>query len=307
MRATPLLVLGDLCIDTVVPDRLPRSWGELGVSEEPVFRVPIDERVGGSAFQFARHAAAAGAQPLVVGCVGKDLAGDSVIAALDRAGCCSHIQRAEVAPTARTVVTFDAHGTRLLITTERSANDLLSEDFVRSIALPSQACLVWVAGHCLRDQAVPRWGAVAEALGRAREAGARVVVDVVPHDFHRLFTGLDDLRSQIGPVDGIAAELASLRRWLGIGSAHGAPSAQALADTVSATLDLVPFTIVRYHHGTTYRQLAGARTGFRAAEVRTVPDAGAFVGFGDFLASLAVRDYLEHLQSPAAHAEGTGF
>jgi hypothetical protein len=306
MRTSPVLVLGDLCMDTVVTSRLPRSWHELSASGEPVFRVPVDERAGGSAFQFGKYAAAAGLRPLIVGCVGSDLAGSTVVAALAQAGCRSQIQRTERAPTARSVVAFDAHGTRLLITTERSANDLLSVDFVQLHVPPTTGVsLVWLPGHCLRDQTASRWNAVGELLGYAREAGTRVVLDVVPHDFYRLFEGLNDLQSAIGPLDGIAADFDSLGRWLGIGSIAGWPSPQALAEAVSATLDLVPFTILRYHDGSTYRQLAGARNGFRATEARTVPDPSRLVGYGDYLASLAVRDYLEHLQTPSARTGRT--
>jgi hypothetical protein len=298
MTTPSLLVLGDLCLDTVVTGLLPTTWHGLVPRVEPVFRVPIDERVGGSAFNFARHAATAGMRPLIAGCVGSDPAGQAIILALAEAGFPHRIERISAAPTARSLVAFDANGTRLLITTEHSANDLLSAGFVRSSVLPlARPCLVWLSGHCLRDRTAPRWTAVAEIIGHAREQGARVVLDIVPHDFYRLFPGFDDLRSAIGPVDGIAAELDSLRRWLGVGGPGRPPSPEALTATASAALDLVPFVLTRYHDGTTYRQLAAARTGFRATQTRTIPDSGHLVGYGDFLASLAVRDYLEYLRT----------
>ncbi len=308
MTTSSLLVLGDLCVDTIVTRRLPRLWYEIVAPEEPVFRVPIDERAGGSAFHFARHAAAAGMQPLIAGCVGSDLAGDTIIATLADAGCRYQIERTSMAPTARSLVAFDACGTRLLMTTERSANDLLSAEFVRARVLPeARPSMVWLSGHCLRARAAPRWTAVAEAVDQARQAGARVVLDVVPHDFYRLFPGFDDLQSAVGPLDGIAAELDSLRRWLRISGSEAPPSPQTLVKTVSAVLDLVPFVILRYCDGTTYRQLATARTGFRAAETRTVPDSVRLVGYGDFLASVAVRDYLEHLQTAPARTGRTNW
>jgi hypothetical protein len=298
MTDWPLLVLGDLCVDAIVAGRLPRRWDEIGVTDEPVFRVPIHERVGGSAFNFARHAAAAGMQPLIVGCVGSDLAGGTVIAALTEAGCHHRIEQIGAAPTARSLIAFDARGARMLMTTERSANDLLSADFVRTRVLPdARPSMVWLSGHCLRDRAAPRWAAVAEAVDQARQAGAQVVLDVVPHDFYQLFPGFDDLQSAIGPIDGITAELDSLRRWLGIDGAGTPPNPKELAGTVSMALDIVPFAILRYHDGTTYRQLAESRTGFRTAETRTVPDSGHLVGYGDLLASVAVRGYLEHLKA----------
>jgi len=300
VTTSSVLVLGDLCLDTVVTGRLPRTWHGLMPREEPVFHVPIEERVGGSAFNFARHAAAVGMPPLIAGCVGSDPAGHAVILALEEAGFPHWIERISAAPTARSLVAFDASGTRLLMTTERSANDLLSADFVRSSVLPqARPCLVWLSGHCLRDRTAPRWTAVAEIIGQAREQGARVILDIVPHDFYRLFPGFDDLRSAIGPVDGVVAELDSLRRWLCVGGPGGPPGPEALTATASAALDLVPFVLTRYHDGTKYRQFAAARTGFRATQTRTIPDSGDLVGYGDFLASLAVRDYLEHLRTTA--------
>jgi sugar/nucleoside kinase (ribokinase family) len=294
------LVLGDLCIDTVIASRLPFTWQETVASGEAVFRVPIRERVGGSAFHFARQAAAVGIRPLVLGSVGCDMAGDRILAALANMGLGYKVQRTDAATTAQSIIAYDSNGVRLMMASHLNANDALSAEFVRANAPETlRASLVWLSGHCLRDRAAARWAAVREALTHAREAGAKVVLDVVPHDFDRLFPGLDELQSAVGPVDGIAAELGSIDRWLDGGACTEPRTPAVLAATATYWLDLVPFVIVRFHNGRTYWQIAAARTGFWATETREVPAGGDLVGYGDVLACAALRGYLDHLSSHA--------
>jgi hypothetical protein len=305
------LVLGDLCIDTVITSRLPFTWQETVDSGEAVFRVPIRERVGGSAFHFARQAAAVGISPLVLGSVGRDTAGDRILAALTGKGLRYQVQRTDIASTAQSIIAYDSNGVRLMMASHLNANDTLSKEFVRANAPASlQASIVWLSGHCLRDRAAARWAAVREALAYARDAGAKVVLDVVPHDFDRLFPGLDELQCAVGPVDGIAAELGSACRWLNGGACGQRPTPHVLATTATYALDLVPFVILRFHDGSTYWQIAAARTGFWATETRDLPTGGNLVGYGDVLACAALRSYLDHLSSrtrmpgPPAYTEG---
>jgi sugar/nucleoside kinase (ribokinase family) len=297
---TSVLVLGDLCIDTIVADRLPVSWREAADSGEVVFRVPLREQVGGSAYHFARQAAATGFRPIIVGAVGTDLAGDKVISALADEAIPHWVQRRDVTPTAHSIMSYDAHGARMMITSQVSANDGLSAEFVQA-SLPELPPLaaVWLPGHCLRDRAAPRWAAVARALAHARHVGALVLLDLVPHDFERLFPGIEDITSAIGAVDGISADLATLRRWLHADGPRLALNQEALAVTVAEALDVVPFVMARYHDGTTYWQLAATRAGMRSAEAMALPPSEKLAGYGDHLASLALRAYLDALPGRA--------
>ena len=310
--STSVLVLGDLCLDTIVSGRLPVTWQEAVAFGEPVFRVPISEHVGGSAFHFARRAAAVGLRPIVVGSVGSDLAGDKVLATLTGEGLDCQIQRSDEAPTAQSIIAYDVNGARLMIASKVSANDNLSAEFARANALMFlHPGFVWLSGHCLRDRAVARWAAVIEILASAREAGAKVLLDVVPHDFYRLFHGFEDLQSAVGPIDGVVADLNTIRRWFYSGGRQESLGLPELEASVADALDLVPFVMLRFHDGTTYQQLSAARTCFRAAETRAVPSTEHLVGYGDFLACIALRGYIDHLvgltdmsQSPADMERG---
>lgn len=300
MATASALVLGDLCADTIVTSRLPLTWRESADSGESVFRVAIGEQVGGSAFHFARHAAAAGMDPLILGAVGSDLAGDRIVARLAEEALSYRVQRSDTAATAQSIIAYDASGTRLMITSQPSANDELSAEFLRANIPPLlRPDVVWLPGHCLRDRSAARWSAVKEVLAYGRDRSARVVLDIVPHDLYRLFPGLDELQSAVGTVDGISSDLDSIRHWIYTGDANEPPSPQRLAAVVADALELIPFVMLRYHDGRTYRQLAAARTGFRAAETRTVPDGERLSGYGDFLACTALRGYLEHLAGSA--------
>ncbi|HEV2371607.1 MAG TPA: carbohydrate kinase family protein [Streptosporangiaceae bacterium] len=319
MSVVSVLVLGDLCVDTIVTDRLPVSWRQAADSGEVVFRVPLREQVGGSAFHFARQAAAAGFRPIIVGSVGTDLAGDKVVSTLADEAIPSWILRCNPAPTAQSIMAYDTHGARMMITSQVSANDELTADFIQ-VSLPGlpPPSVVWLPGHCLRDRASVRWTAVAEALAYSRHAGARVVLDLVPHDFYRLFPTINDITSAIGPVDGISAELATLRRWFHPDCPRLPLDKEVLAATVAEALDVVPFVMARYHDGTNYWQLAATRAGMRSAETRAVPTSAKLAGYGDYLACLALRCYLDalpgragrsaddHPQVPGSRAAGLG-
>jgi sugar/nucleoside kinase (ribokinase family) len=294
-----VLVLGDLCLDTLVAARLPLTWSSAAASGEVLMPVPITDQVGGTAYHFARGAAQVGLLPTVVGCVGQDAAGDLVAGALAAAGLDHRVRRSATTPTARTFVAFDVLGSRFMFTSPLNANDELPAELTRSL----RACqwdLVWLSGVCLRSTAAPRFATVTEIAAHARAGGALVVLDVVPHDFHRLFGSLDEVAAATGGLDGVVSGLLSARLLLGLGPlGEGAP-AERLAATAAALLEVFPFAVVQSHDGTTFHQTAMDRSGFERMYSRPVPQGSALVGYGDTLAGAAVRDYLGH------RAEGTG-
>ncbi|MGH3998547.1 MAG: carbohydrate kinase family protein, partial [Pseudonocardiaceae bacterium] len=155
-------------MDTVVSNRLPVTWYSAASSGEPLLQVPITDKAGGTAYQFARGALRLGLQPTIVGCIGEDAAAELIIDELTSAGIAHRLQRSASAPTARSLVVFDAHGVRFMFTSSVNANDELSAEFVRCVG-PQRWDLVWLSGLCLRSRAAPRFLAVAGAVAHARK------------------------------------------------------------------------------------------------------------------------------------------
>ncbi|HEX6470122.1 MAG TPA: carbohydrate kinase family protein [Streptosporangiaceae bacterium] len=291
-----VLVLGDLCVDTIVSAPLPITWSGAAAISEPLLQVPIADRIGGTAYQFARAAARHGLRPTLVGCVGEDPAGDLIINELASRGLDHHIQRSPSAPTARSVLAFDAMGARLMFTSSVNANDQLSVDFGPVCAdHPLKAC--WLSGMCLRSRNAARFRTVIEGVAHARSRGAMILLDLVPHTFHRLFSSLHEVMSVLGGLDGVVADLAAARKMLDLPASQETTVAVAMHATAEALVDIVPFAVLQWHDAEHYLQLAVSRSGFTAAATRPVPQGIALVGYGDALAAEAVRDYLAH--SPA--------
>jgi sugar/nucleoside kinase (ribokinase family) len=287
-----VLVLGDLCLDSVVSSRLPLTWASAAAAGEPVLRVHIADQVGGTAYQFTHWAARFGLCPVIIGCVGRDAAGDLIMSRLAATNLAHAVQRSASAPTARSLAVFDALGTRFMFTSQVNANDELSADFMRSHG-SVRSDLVWLSGLCLRSRNAPRFHAVAEAVAIAREQGSLIVLDVVPHDFHLLFGSLEEVRDTLGHLDGLVSDVTTARRLLGMDLPEG-PQAELLPVTAAALLDLFPLAVTQCHDGTTFHQLAVSRSGFNVSYVRPVPAGSALVGYGDALASEVLRDYLRH-------------
>ncbi|MEV6150050.1 hypothetical protein AB0L53_06880 [Nonomuraea sp. NPDC052129] len=288
-----VLVMGDLCLDTVVETWLPKTWSRVAASGELLARGPIADQVGGTAYQFARRAVQFGLSPTVVGSVGEDAAGEIIGDVLAAAPFECRVQRSTTAPTARTLVAYDASGARHMFTSSVSANDALSSDFVRAGEFGPWD-LIWISGLCLRSRSVPRFAAVIGAVAEARRSGALVVLDVVPHDFYRLFDALTEVAEILGGLDGVVTEANTARRMLGLGRQDEKQSVTMLSDTADALLKVTSLAIVRLRDGSKYHQLAASRSKLHASYSYPVPDGAALLGYGDLLAAEALRDYLEH-------------
>jgi sugar/nucleoside kinase (ribokinase family) len=290
---TDVLVLGDLCLDTVADVRLPFRFGGTALLEEPSAWVPLSERSGGSAFHFAVWARRHGLTAVVLGCVGQDLAGDLVLRELVDQEIVAKVARSELAPTARVVIAHDAVGVRLMMASAASANDDLSAGHVHDALRKLDRCkLLWLSGLCLRRASARRIEAASTATRLARAAGARVFLDLVPHDFVRYYESLKDVEALVGPIHGVASELSSLSPLLRWGDRGRGAIGPDLDVAVDRLLEHTEVAIVRAREGDVYRQVARSRDGFDEEWTRSVPTAHDVLGFGDDLVCKALSRFL---------------
>jgi ribokinase len=163
---TRIVVLGDVMIDVVV-----RLSGPLAsASDAPAV---IRFHGGGSAANTAAWLAAAGAAPVLVGCVGDDERGRSAREELVAAGVDARLAVDPELPTGTCVVLVAPDGERTMAP-DAGANDALTEDDL-SEELLAEGDHLHVAGYALLRPG-SRVGARA-AVGRALEAGMTVSVD----------------------------------------------------------------------------------------------------------------------------------
>jgi hypothetical protein len=167
-----------------------------------------------------------------------------------------------------------------MLASRPSANDYLSDVPIDVIRRSKAIDAVWVSGLCIRDRTTPRYRTTLDLIKSCRAAGAKIIVDVVPHDFHRHFGGYSELIEAIGPVDGIASALSSARRLFGL-PLTSELSDESLIETAKVCLDAVPFTILSYRSSNSYVQLALNRTGWLEITRDEVSNS-AFRGYGDF-------------------------
>jgi ribokinase len=161
-----ILVLGDVMVDVVA-----RLSGPLAsASDAPA---TIRFHGGGSAANTAAWLVAAGAEPVLIGCVGDDERGRHAHGELRMAGVDARLAVGPDLPTGTCVVLVGPDGERTMVP-DAGANDALrDEDLADELLAPGGH--LHVAGYALlREGSRP---AARAAIGRALEAGMTVSVD----------------------------------------------------------------------------------------------------------------------------------
>jgi len=166
-RTLRAVVLGDLALDVVLAPARPLEHGT---------DVPGAVRLhqGGSAANTARWLARLGVRSTLVCSVGRDAPGRALVEALRRGGVTVRAARPAGARTARIGMVVDAVGERSFVA-DRGAADLLAPDNLRP-AWFRGAGVLHLPGYSLLGS--PLGEAAARAVVLAREAGARVAVDL---------------------------------------------------------------------------------------------------------------------------------
>jgi ribokinase len=234
-----VVVVGDVALDVVA-----------GVARTPVPGTDTPARTtlggGGAGGNVAAWLAEAGADPLLVGRVGDDLAGRAAAGELAAAGVRLHLARDPGAPTGIVVAIATPDGERTMLP-DRGANLLLRpEDLPADLAATGRH--LHLSGYALLHPA-PRPAALA-ALERARAAGlttsvdassAAPLADAGPATFLGWIEGVDVLRANAeeaallaacdGDAEASAAALAEVAEVVVVSAGPGGAVA-ATAGTV---------------------------------------------------------------------------
>lgn len=160
-----ILVIGDLVLDVFV--RYDPQSGEADAGPDGVRLRP-----GGSAANFAVHAARAGADVRFVGRVGHDLEGEMLVRSLAEAGVTPLVHTSHDTPTGRVLVMVDSRGERRMWSYPGASATLDRSDFDSDTQWLSGLDALHMTGYSLlRDG--PRDAAL-HALGLARGKGVRL-------------------------------------------------------------------------------------------------------------------------------------
>lgn len=170
-----VLVVGDLMVDRYVSGPVERISPEAPV---PVVRVEHEWSAVGGAANVAANVAALGASCAVVGCAGRDAAGDELVASLAGLGVeAQGVIRTPMRPT--TVKTRILARRQQVVRVDREADDDLPAEVLAELAdrLRTEAARADVVILEDYDKGVLAPPLISAALGEARRRGIPVVVD----------------------------------------------------------------------------------------------------------------------------------
>ncbi len=162
-----ILCLGDLLIDVVV--RYDPASGEADTGPDAVRILP-----GGSAANFAVHAARLGANVRFISRVGRDFEGELLVRSLADEGVISCVRVVDEAPTGRVLVMVDRHGRRRMWSYPGASRTLSPHD-LRPEWFEALHAFHLTGYSLLRDE--PREAAM-QALALARMHGTHGIEDM---------------------------------------------------------------------------------------------------------------------------------
>jgi ribokinase len=174
-----IVVLGDVMVDVVA-----RLSGPLAAASDAPATIRFHG--GGSAANTAAWLVAAGAQPVLIGCIGDDERGRHAHGELRSAGVDARLAVDPDLPTGTCIVLVGRDGERTMVP-DAGANDALREEDLPDHLLEPGVHL-HVAGYALLREGSRQ--AARAAIGRAVEAGITVSVD--PSSFALLSAGFLD-------------------------------------------------------------------------------------------------------------------
>ena len=282
-----VLVLGDLVLDSVA--QLGQRPGDESVFNHDIsiWLPAVSDCCGGSALNFAVSAVKHRLKPILVGCVGDDWAGEYLLEAIRELGLEHIVEKVPEQLTGRALIGYFDDGSRVMVASRPNANSYLSVSRLDTLFGGTQVVdAVWIPGQCICDSQSPRYQSTLRIMDLARSVGAKIILDLVPHEIYRYFASYHELVSSVGPIDGLVSELPTARRIFGL-SPFSELSEERLAETADVTLEWAPFTLLRYRSENRYVQLARNRLGWWDLSEDQL--AGSSLrGYGDFKACQAL-------------------
>ena len=170
------VVVGDANVDRVAD--LSSAW--LDPMESPCFHTRLHTTVGGNAVFFAEAALDAGFKRVKMACsTGDDPDGALIRLHLDTLGVqVLHVRSDQ--PTGQTLILYQPEDCRVLVADRGANRELGALELLLSDEQAAPSSLLYLSGYTMLNH--EERAAVGRLACTAREAGTKVLVDVVPHD-----------------------------------------------------------------------------------------------------------------------------
>jgi sugar/nucleoside kinase (ribokinase family) len=215
-----ITILGDLNLDWAPESPLPLTFSTL--SSNAQVWVPINEVVGGTAFNVAKFAIQENMSPFIIGKIGNDVSGKYIESEMNAFNMKYSVTTDRELKTGKTFIAWDSNSNenvRLLVVDYPNANiNLDVEQVENNKGIISDSDYLFVSGYCLMNRDVIRFSATQRAIQIAkRSAKCRTVLDVVPHKIYELYS-FKDYYDLVRDVDIIVSEVATIRRFLNLGN-----------------------------------------------------------------------------------------
>ena len=292
-----IVAIGDINLDYIVAHNLPISFSSL-TENGIVCWEEVNEIPGGSGLNFCVFAKDVGYRSLLLAKVGEDDVGRVIKKWLKHKKIMIPLHLIAQSSTGKAIILRDSSDIRLLINNKQNANHLLDLADVdeNEVAIASSRVL-YVSGYAISELQVPRYKATLRAMEYAKKSPAHpiVVFDVVPHRIYERFT-FTEFREHTQNADIIISEVATIRRFLGLGSRSETIDENLAKDTAEQISQFYDRLILRFGDSGCDKQIMVDKsigrfhyedTGyFRATDKR---------GFGDRLTLIALRDFFEVL------------
>jgi sugar/nucleoside kinase (ribokinase family) len=301
-------VLGDIFVE--VSSRI-RGMSFENLQRDRLCYDAIHIDAGGTAMNFALAAAGHFGRVNLLGRVGNDAFGESILKLDFASNIRSLIEKSNGVNTGTTIYIRDSsdavrRGTRLLVV-DRGANRCVDTEYVNQHStVISGASLFFVDGYSFLDE--PRRSAAEAAMQIAKAGGAAVALDLVPHDAHLFFSSADVARWVKG-ADLLIAEVRTIRQVLGLKTEDEVHDFTLVRDTLGTLRECFPETSFHLRFGvgnienSLLYQMGQApvfrTTGYSAAKETR--------GFGDRLSASDLADYVVRKEaSRSVHVNNGG-
>lgn len=293
MKKYDVVALGDVNMDYVVAHDLTFPFSSL-VQNGLIHWEEIVEIPGGSGLNFCFFAVEAGYSCLMLGKTGIDSAGVSVTQWLKKQRIEIPLNWSSNLPTGKALIMRDSADIRLLINNKNNANNELSTVDIDAAQKSISDCRVlYISGYCIKDSEAMRYQATLQAMATAKVAlnAPTIVFDVVPHRIYEKIS-FEQFRGCTRDVDILISEVATMRRFLGLGNKLEKIDVAMAITTVEVLSAYYPRLILRFGQSGCDDEILSDKQTCRILHRETGHnDATDKRGFGDKLTLCALRDF----------------
>jgi sugar/nucleoside kinase (ribokinase family) len=294
------VTIGDVNLDYIVASNLPFPFNTL-VENGIIYWEEIVEVPGGSGLNFCVFAGELGYSSLLLSNVGEDIAGSVITKWLKEKAVTLPLDWMVKSPTGKALIMRDSSDIRLLVNNKQNANHMLDLDSIEKNKDSIQSCKVlYVSGYALSEPQMPRFKATLRAMEYAKLLSSSppiVVFDVVPHRIYEKFS-FSDFQDHTQHVDILISEVATMRRFLGLGSKTEIIDVDMAKDSAQRISHIYDRMILRFGNSGCDKQiLLDQRNGNFLYEETGHRIASDKRGFGDRLTLGALRDFFKVLSS----------